>query len=341
MKTNKNPIRKKTVVAEQGDAQDHRAGVMPSITMTTSSPATKELGRAYGCAWTLYQYEKHLEKLRAYAQSESRYMVWGYEICPDTGRPHLQGYVHWTNKRSLGAFSSTFGDCHVTAPNGTAKQNREYCLKIRPQDKKPNEKWEEFGELPVQGHRVDWQKAIADLRQNDVIDVIIEQPHLAPAQRALREIKAMYLKPLHRDVTVYVLYGPAGSGKSRWAYDHYPTLYKKPVGEWWDGYNGQKCVLLDDFYGWIKYHDLLHVCDRYPLQVPVKGGFVHAQWDTVVITSNEPPNRWYKDHGLTPALRRRIKKTFYVSVIDGTTHYQEEACFAQETSDATQTHYQT
>ena len=33
------------------------------------------------------------------------------------------------------------------------------------------------------------------------------------------------------------------------------------------------------------YVQLLKVLDRYPLQLPVKGGFVYAQYTTVIITS--------------------------------------------------------
>jgi len=40
--------------------------------------------------------------------------------------------------------------------------------------------------------------------------------------------------------------------------------------------------------------------------VPIKGGFVHAQWERVIITSNHTIDKFYE---LTPALKRRIKET--------------------------------
>ena len=286
------------------------------------SPTKEALGRSYGCAWTLYDYEKYIGPLREYAK-QTTYMVYGYETCPDTGRPHLQGYVHWANKRSLGAFSETFGNCHVEKPKGSAEQNRAYCLKIRPQDQKPNERYEEYGTLPQQGKRVDWEQAISDIKSGkDITDVIDDQPHLLPNQRALREYKNLLLKPKHREVHVITLIGDSGSGKSRYAYDHYPDLYSKPRGDWWDGYTGQTTILLDDYYGYLPYCELLRVLDRYPYQVPVKGGFVQAQWDTVIITSNKMPQQWYQQ-GLTPALRRRLKKVIYYRSIDGETTQEE------------------
>lgn len=298
-----------------------RNGAMASITMATSVPGPKELGKHRGCTWTLYKYEQYLEKLREWAK-EATYAVWGNEICPDTGRPHLQGYIHWSSPRSLGKFSREFGDCHVEIPRGTPKQNREYCIK--------DGKFEEFGQLPIQGHRTDWEKAVNDIKNGaEITDVIEEQPQLIVAQRALREFKAQLLKPKHREINVIVLWGKGGTGKSRWAFDNYPDLYKKSVGDWWDGYSGQKAILLDDFYGWIKYHDLLHVLDRYPLHVPYKGGFVWAQWDTVIITSNQHPRCWYQNKWGWP-LRRRLNKIIELKVIDGEAIHEEEEYPASE-----------
>jgi len=255
--------------------------------------------------------------------------VFGYEICPDTGRKHLQGYHYTERQRSLSAFSKAFGKCHVEKPIGTALQNRAYCLKIRPQDKTPNEKYEEFGELPTQGHRTDWEKAQKDLGTKSVHEVIAEQPQLLPCIRALQTYKSTYLKPVERDVQVIVLYGKGGVGKTRWAYDHHPGLYKKPTGEWWDGYTGQKAILLDDFYGYFKYHDILTILDRYPLNLPIKGGFMWAQYDTVIITSNKHPREWYRGHWDWP-LRRRLNKIIEVQCIDGQTRYEEERYPASE-----------
>lgn len=282
---------------------------MYSITMATSSPASpKELGRHYSCLWTLYNYDQYLPQLREYAKGV-KYIVWGYEICPETKRPHLQGFVQWENKRSIGQFSKQFGNCHVMKNNGTGQQNRAYCIK--------DGKFEEFGELKNQGQRTDWEVAINQLKSEDVTDVIENQPQLLPCIKALERYKILTLKPKHREVNVIVLYGQAGSGKTRYCYENYSDIYSKPRGEWWDGYTGQKTILLDDYYGYMPYCELLRVLDRYPYQVPIKGGFVHAQWDTVLITSNEPPSQWYKNIGYTPALKRRLNKILYCNILNG------------------------
>jgi len=277
-------------------------------------PEKLKFGKARSVCWTLNNYnDADVAALRMYA-SECKYMVFGYEIAPTTGTPHLQGYTAWENPRSIDKFMKIFitKGVHIERTRGSPLQASDYC--------KEDGKFEEFGELPNQGVRTDWIEAHDMLlKGEEITEVINLHPHLLPCQRALREFKNLLLKPLHREVNVIVLYGDSGTGKTRFAYDKYPDLYSKPRGDWWDGYTGQKTILLDDYYGYIPYCELLRVLDRYPYQVPFKGGFVQAQWNTVIITSNKAPPLWYKDLGLTPALRRRITNCFYLTSIDGTT----------------------
>ena len=46
----------------------------------------------------------------------------------------------------------------------------------------------------------------------------------------------------------WVLWGPSGTGKSRWVAATWPdAFWKAPESKWWDGYSGQETVVLDDF----------------------------------------------------------------------------------------------
>lgn len=312
------PLPPAAAVAAGGGADVHG-----NITMDTSAPA--RLGKSRACLWTLNNYTSDdISRLRI-VSADCRYICWGYELAPTTGTPHLQGFVCWKNERSLDTWADSFSNhMFVKRPSGTHKQNRVYCQKPDTKDPSAEKPFEEYGELPEQGKRTDWEAVLTDLKQGKAVgDVIEEHPHLLPFQRAIRETKNLLLKPIHREVNVFVLCGEPGSGKTRWAYDKYPDLYAKPPGEWWDGYAGEKCVLLDDFYGWVKYHDLLRVLDRYPLSVPIKGGFVNAQWDTVVITSNAMPWEWYKSVPDLRALKRRIKSLYLVQTNGDQTTYEE------------------
>jgi len=79
------------------------------------------------------------------------------------------------------------------------------------------------------------------------------------------------------------------------------------MGNWWQNYSGESALILDDYNGYLQYTELLRVLDRYAYQVQIKGGFVWAQWNTVIITSNTDPKEWYT-RGMTPALFRRLTK---------------------------------
>lgn len=281
----------------------------PVLPVATSVPDKR---KARHTAWTLNNWtQPDLDTIRKYADDEARYMCWSQEVCPTTGTPHLQGYVAWDLPRSLTKFKNSISKQLHYEPytNGSAAQNRNYCLgQCEKKGFTSNPTFEEVGELPQQGERTDWREAVSSIQSGtDIGSVIHTQPQLLPSIRALERFKQMSLKPLNRQVNVIILIGAPGTGKSRWAYDNYPELYSKPEGNWFDGYTGQKTLLLDDYYGDIQYSQFLKVLDRYPLQVPIKGGFVYAQWDTVIITSNRPITAWgYYD---TTALERRITET--------------------------------
>ena len=65
-------------------------------------------------------------------------------------------------------------------------------------------------------------------------------------------------------------------------------------------------VVLDDFYGWLKYSQLLNLLDRYPMQVEVKGAKREFLAKEIIITSNKSPVEWYDSEkvDIAPLLRR-------------------------------------
>jgi len=113
------------------------------------------------------------------------------------------------------------------------------------------------------------------------------------------------------DLKVHVLVGQPGTGKTRFVYDTFPNCYAFPIGKdlWADGYMGQPVVLLDDFSGQMRLVDTLRFLDRYPIQIPKKGGFNWWCPDTIFITTNIHPKDWYdweKRPNQEQALKRRI-----------------------------------
>lgn len=285
--------------------------------------------------WTLNNYsDEEVDRLREYGRFSCRYQVFGYEIAPTTGTPHLQGYTSWDNKKSADKFIAEISPkLSVRTCDESAQTNANYCKKKESKDPTKNPSYEEFGEMPRQGKRTDWCGALEKIKNGQAIeDVIDDQPQLLPCIRALENYKSKQLKPKNRPVEVIVLWGDAGSGKSRWAYETYPDLYSKSPNKWWDGYTGQTTILLDDYYGYIPFTELLNVLDRYPYHAEIKGGHVWAQWTTVILTSNKPPNKWYAK-GWPPELQRRISKIFFYS-IDAPPKEIQPSSLCEETWDA-------
>jgi hypothetical protein len=103
---------------------------------------------------------------------------------------------------------------------------------------------------------------------------------------------------------VTVIVGPTGTGKSSWCAKYCKDPYWKSRGQWWDGYHNQGVVVIDEFYGWLKYDELLRLLDRYPYKVEVKGGYVQFNSKLIFITSNKRPEEWYHNTETGPLLRR-------------------------------------
>lgn len=246
------------------------------------------------------------EDLTKFQNLKARYIIYGEEIAPTTGTPHLQGYMEFKNAVRMAFIKKTFPTMHLEARNGTREQARSYCTK--------DKKYTEIGEWTGggQGARSDLHEVVALIKTGKSEREIMEQCPIAVAKhiRFVDKCIQMQQKELSktfRDITCIVLWGDAGCGKTKMARDMYPDIFAVNCDENFpfDGYEGESAILLDDFYGNIKYHVLLRILDGHQYRVEIKGGHRYARWTTIVITSNKAPEFWYS-HGMTEALSRRI-----------------------------------
>lgn len=250
-----------------------------------------------------------------------KYAIWQSELCPNTGREHLQGYMVLHNRVRLSQMKELFHPtCHFEARNGTHSEAKGYC-------KKPDTyvfgPWE-FGsdaDVPERaGERSDTKAAHGALQRVRRGELTMEEfadAHFGFYIRSTRGIES-YLNLFHQHrpnkaPKLYIFWGPPGTGKSRRAHEMFPTAYRKMKDTWWQGYRGQKTIIFDDYYGWYPYDDLLRICDRYPFTVNFKGGSMPLQADTIVFTSNLPWEKWYSEKIAEKtndfyALRRRIEE---------------------------------
>lgn len=102
--------------------------------------------RARRWTWTLNTpTEEEMTKIAAITIEEVKYMIYGEEVAPSTGRVHLQGYVEFTSLKSLNQVKTLISTrVHAEKSRGSSKQNQEYCMK--------EGNFVEIGSLP-EGHQ--------------------------------------------------------------------------------------------------------------------------------------------------------------------------------------------
>lgn len=97
------------------------------------------------------------------------------------------------------------------------------------------------------------------------------------------------------------VYGPTGTGKTYWCVEQAKLLYGDDYWttapgdlKWFDGYCGQRCVIIDDFRkGDCKFAFLLRLFDQYRLSVQVKGGFVMFTPEHIYVTCPYEPRSYF------------------------------------------------
>lgn len=252
----------------------------------------------------------------------------------EEGTPHLQGYVEVKSPSRLAAMKKLLPRAHLEVSRGSPKEAMEYCLKEEHGNGDPMRYWlidgqlETFAEdwpdsltnyVNALGERMNTSKSSTKLRlqqirskllegNSEVIEEIADEEFdlWVRYYRAFERYLVMKTKPRNHVVDVYVLQGPTGTGKSKWAMEQFPNAYWKQRSNWWDGYCGQEVVVIDEFYGWLPFDLLLRVCDRYPLLVESKGGQIQFTAKKIVITTNQLPCNWYKSGTYFPSFVRRV-----------------------------------
>lgn len=261
--------------------------------------------------WVFTSYSEHVFDFDKYMMS---YLVYQPEKCPKTGKLHWQGYVIMKNKKRMKWMKKHIDDkAHWEKKRGNAKQASDYCKK---NDTRVGDKYYEFGKLSYQGKRNDLDDVYDMIKSGKEIGEVIDEfpSSYIKFHRGIEKVKFEVDRKKvkrYRKISVYVIHGGTGTGKTRYAYDEYgyDNVYclDQDKNVWFDGYCGEKVLLIDDFNGYMSFRKLLKVLDGYPYKCAIKGGYTWAQWTTVIITSNEPPELWYDEDIIKPLFRRISK----------------------------------
>jgi len=240
---------------------------------------------------------------------DCRYMLYGKEVAPTTGTPHLQGMVCFSEAKTMKSITKKIPGAHLEiAKDLTALVT--YCKK--------EGDWTERGTPPATQAQKGQKGGDAQVERFAAAKTAAEEGRFddIPADLATRfdatyhrmhDRKRKLEKLEHTEEQMLWYYGDSGTGKSRKAREDHPDAYLKMCNKWWDGYTGQDTVIIEDFD---KSHSVLchHLKiwgDRYPFPAEVKGGGHNIRPKLIIVTSNWSPREiWQLQPDLEPILRR-------------------------------------
>lgn len=249
-----------------------------------------------------------------YENIKTNYTIAGYEICPETKKVHWQGYLYCSEAHTWSAMKKLFPNTvHFEWPAKGPLANMRYCSK--------EGHFFQTGKLPRMGERTDITD-MYDLVKGgaDDYEVMTTMPtQFVKYYKAIDRVRLTIDRHEHKHwspVKVVVFWGPSDTMKSRRVRKLDPDVvmipHKEKVQLWFDGYQGHKSILFEEFYGTsFSFEEFLNICDGYKFNVAIKGGFAWKRWDTVYFTSNKHPKDWFGERSLTREFIRRFDKIYY------------------------------
>lgn len=246
--------------------------------------------------------EKDIEKLKRF---EVSYICIGKET-GENGTDHLQGFVIWKRSYRLTGLKKLMPTAHWEPAMMTDAMN--YCFK-------------EDDEVYIKDNRRQGSRRDIDLAY-DSAEKNLKNKEFLVLRPSLQAIKVFDIlksrmqpdrnfKPL-----VTWVYGPTGLGKTRKVVEIEKDLWiSNHELKWWDGYENNEAILLDDFRAsCCEFVKLLRILDRYQMNVEVKGGFRVLNSKRMWITSCSKPGMIYidKQDEEIDQLLRRIDNIWYI-----------------------------
>lgn len=248
---------------------------------------------------------------------EKTYLIYGKEV-GESGTPHLQGFLTLKRASRMSALKKILPTAHWEASKATDAAIN-YCMKD--------------GDYTIidnrhQGARNDLKSVASALKDNGIEHVVELYPECyIKYHSGIEKLSQFTQKDRDFKPKVTWIYGPTGSGKTRYVYDtHKDSIWcSGKTLQWWDGYNNQDTVLLDDFRAdFCTFHELLRILDRYPYTVQVKGSTRKLNSKNIYITSCYHPSKVYQTREDVQQLLRRIDEIILLTNINGEETDHEE-----------------
>lgn len=208
----------------------------------------------------------------------------------ENGTPHLQFSVTFKRSYSFAALKKLHP--RVSWREQDCKQDNNYCRK------READLIIDRDERKKKGARTDIAEVKAIVKDTLSMAAVVE---VATSTQSVRmaELWLKYNEPKRpitpQGITIHWRYGSTGTGKTRYVWEkHGLTVFTPTTFKWWEGYDGHKIVLIDEFRAnWCTFGELLKLTDIYPYTVETKNGSRQIQATTWYITSCKHPAQVY------------------------------------------------
>lgn len=221
----------------------------------------------------------------------------------EEGTLHLQGFVIFKKEVRLSWLKKFHARAHWEVTRGTNQQADDYCKKK--ETKVENGMELTIGEMPAREAPPKKDERLSEAAEEvEILKTGYKRPQeigqytllQAGFVQAYKLLTADVLGPYRPSLKILTLIGRPGVGKSfaiqKWLPNHGRCIYGNN-GCWFQNPTADVMVF-EEFCGQIPLQRMLQLLDPYPLALEVKGSMAPAMYTKVIITSNTPPNDWYK-----------------------------------------------
>jgi len=246
------------------------------------------------------------------------YLIYQLERGGNAARRHWQCFFVLKNPASLHQMKKWFGDRFHFEVARDVLASIAYCTPANGKEGvlTPGV---EFGTRPSQGKRNDLE-SVKTLIDEGASMLDVANSNFGAFVRYNRGF-ALYKSlvdqtPRDFKTEVIVFWGPPGSGKTYHCNElaegkAFWCMKQNNPTVWWDGYDGQQDVIIEDFKGWMPHTMFLGITDQYKAGVRTSNmGEINFRSKRIFITSNYHPQDWYQD-AVPGALERRLTHVFY------------------------------
>lgn len=288
--------------------------------------------------WCITDFDlTHVDLMRNLVKGyKASYCCFQIEVCPKTNRDHIQGYVRFNEQKTGLSMRKLLVGAHIESQ--WAKVDKcayDYCKKER--TAKDGHKAEEYGVRPSgQGARTELiaiNKKIrqvginAMLRESDAYDneYVRYKSGWQDLERRVRPV----VKRKWMTKATYV-FGQSWIGKSYWCKKQAEAAgggifdKKSTMKQWWDGYEGEDNVIMDDHApDALTIHEWLSLIDESPCTLQLKGGSTQFISKEIYVSQNININEyWNTISSINPvhiqAWLRRFTRVFeFIQEKDG------------------------